>query len=113
MSEFIVDCPKTNPSLPVKSFPSLTLASPAPGKTVKVTYGKGASTSGDVYISFYSGLSQTLVKVSNGEVKIPAELVGTVYAVATSSSSASSDATTLAGPAILAFNMDSTGKVIQ
>lgn len=111
-SAFIKSCPSSNPVLPVKAFPALTFPTgTAPGKTVKPTF--NATASGSKFVAFYTGVAVEYASISSsGEVKIPSDLLGTVYAVITTSGSAVTSGNTLAGPAILEFPFDSNGKLI-
>jgi hypothetical protein len=56
-AQFITSCPSSNPSLPVKSLPAVTLtpAAPAPGATVSVV-ASGEQPSGQVYVAWFTGL---------------------------------------------------------
>ncbi|KAH8111503.1 ferritin-like domain-containing protein [Phellopilus nigrolimitatus] len=108
-ASFITSCPSANPALPFTAFPALTIvaagggAPAAPGKSAQVAF-KDSGSGGDRYVAFMSGLSTTFAKIDgNKQVTIPAGLQGTVYAVVTSSGSNATDASTLAGPAILSF----------
>lgn len=106
---FITSCPASNPALPFKSFPALTVttASPAVGQPVSFTLPEG--TTGDVYIHFINGLSDVPVLLENGQATIPSSLYGIIYAVASSSKDPANDDTTIAGPAIIdTRNMDAT-----
>jgi hypothetical protein len=112
-ASFITSCPSTNPTLPLKAFAALTLGDGTPGSTVDVTYtAPSGSSTGPTFIAFYTGLSQEFAPVTNGKVTIPQDLIGTVYAVVTTNGTAAADENILAGPAILEFNFDSTGKLI-
>ena len=54
---------------------------------------------------FYSGLSKTFVPIDNkGQVAVPRNMTGRVYAVATTSGSEVTDKTLIAGPATLEFD---------
>eukprot|EP00914_Ancora_sagittata_P002143 GHVO01004864.1.p1 GENE.GHVO01004864.1~~GHVO01004864.1.p1 ORF type:complete len:138 (+),score=17.95 GHVO01004864.1:203-616(+) len=108
---FITSCPSTNPTLPVKAFPALTLTDAKPGQSAEVS-SKSGSTDG-MFVAFYSGLSQTFVAVEDGKVAVPGDLLGTVYAVLTNSNSTASDSTIQAGPAILAFAFNSSGSLLN
>lgn len=98
-AQFITSCPASNPTLPVKAFPKLTFAAGAkPGATVELTFdvpkGKKAD---ELYAAFYTGEGTEYVKVSSAKkVAIPMDLIGTVYAVITTSGTASADANTVA-----------------
>jgi rubrerythrin len=111
---FITSCPSTNPTLPVKAFAALTLSAGNPGSTVNVTFTapSGTSSSTPIFISFYTGLSQEFAPVVDGKVTIPGDLIGTVYAVATTNSTAAADDNILAGPAMLEFNFDAEGNLV-
>ncbi|KAF5328756.1 hypothetical protein D9619_011622 [Psilocybe cf. subviscida] len=107
---FIVSCPSTNPALPVMAFPALSLTgNVVPGQTVTV---KSAGKQAPTHIAFFTGLNKEFVAVQGGKVKIPSDLSGQVYAVATTNGTDVSDATTVAGPAILQFQHDSKGNLI-
>ncbi|KDQ58804.1 hypothetical protein JAAARDRAFT_47125 [Jaapia argillacea MUCL 33604] len=118
---FITSCPSTNPALPVKAFPALTLAlsSPAsaypnsqkitPGSTTSLTY---SPTSSSDYAVFFTGLTPIFVQVSNGKVVVPDTLMGTSYVVISTSNDATGlEAGVVAGPAILEIDFDSQGNV--
>jgi len=109
---YITSCPSTNPNLPVKAYPTLTLKDAVPGQNAIVQHG---STSADpTFIVFYFGLSQTFVPIDGqGKVAVPANLSEQVYAVATSSGTEATDKTIIAGPAILLFERDAAGKLIN
>ena len=53
------------------------------------------------------------VFVKDGKVTIPKGLDGTVYAVLTNDENTATDATTVAGPAILSFPFNSRGEYIH
>ncbi|KZP04258.1 hypothetical protein FIBSPDRAFT_878690 [Athelia psychrophila] len=114
-AQFITSCPKSNPALPVKAFPKLAFPAGAkPGATVSLTFdvpkGKKAE---DLYAAFYTGGGTEYAKVSSAKkVTIPKDLIGTVYAVITTNGTASADANTVAGVAVLEFEFDSAGKLI-
>ncbi|KAJ6581852.1 ferritin-like domain-containing protein, partial [Mycena capillaripes] len=110
---FITSCPSTNPALPVKAFPTLTVTttSYSPGKTISLKYTPATPVADGtaLYVAFYTGLSVEYAKLENGKVVIPKDLRGQVYAVVTTSDSAISDGNTVAGPAILLLEYDSAG----
>ncbi|KAG8844846.1 hypothetical protein FRB96_002806 [Tulasnella sp. 330] len=103
-SAFITSCPSTNPALPFKAFPALTVspATGTPGSEISVTY--NGATDG-VFMAFYSGLSTVFMPISGGKVTIPKGLEGTVYAVVSTNGTAVTDDTTVAGPAIFEFDV--------
>jgi len=101
-SAFITGCPSSNPALPVKAFPVLTVtpATPAPGANVTLHFnGTGA---GDSFVLF-TGLSSYALPITNGTATLPSNLTGTVYGVVSSNATSVTDDTILAGPAILLF----------
>jgi hypothetical protein len=126
-AQFITSCPSSNPSLPVKSLPGLTLtpAAPAPGATVSVV-ASGEQPSGQVYVAWFTGLQvcvhllgsrlvltraprvQVLFTDLNGNsTVVPSSLAnaGTVYAALVSSNAgAPTDDQLLSGLAVVPFN---------
>jgi len=52
-----------------------------------------------------SGLSTIFVPIKNKSATLPKELAGTVYAVVTSTDGTVTDDTTVAGPAVLWFEV--------
>jgi hypothetical protein len=80
---------------------------------VTLAFDKGDSTS-DLFVAFYTGLSQRFAPVAQDKsVTIPKDSIGTVYAVVSTNGTMATDATTVAGPAILPFNYNVQGMVIQ
>jgi hypothetical protein len=113
-SGFITACPSTNVALPVKAYPSLTLVSgepTAPGALVDLA--PKSMPSGTFYATFVSGLMIIPVapsSISNGMVmaEVPAGISGQSYVFLTSDNSGNiTDATVLAGPAIIEVTPDS------
>ncbi|EJD51094.1 hypothetical protein AURDEDRAFT_181905 [Auricularia subglabra TFB-10046 SS5] len=111
---FIVSCPATNPPLPVRAFPALTLAAPAngsikPNSTLTLTVPHDFAYDADadcLYVAFLSGLGVAYVPYRvNGTVVVPQDVAstGTIYAVLTNSNSSATDDTTVAGPVVLVF----------
>ncbi|KAH9484918.1 Protein rds1 [Psilocybe cubensis] len=109
-ANFIVSCPSTNAALPVKAFPALSIQLTAPGETAAVS--APSAVSPPTYIVFFSGLDKIFVKIMDGKVSIPKDLAETVYAVATTSDSAATDDTIVAGPAILMYPKDSNNSLM-
>ncbi|KZT04921.1 uncharacterized protein LAESUDRAFT_727493 [Laetiporus sulphureus 93-53] len=108
-SGFIVECPSSNPELPVASFPALTVSdsSPAKGSNISVSYN---STSADAacqtYLAWYHDMNVTYTSIDeNGATTVPDGLRGTVFAgvVKNETQIAGSDATMLSGLAIFTF----------
>ncbi|KAG6917053.1 hypothetical protein DXG01_004105 [Tephrocybe rancida] len=111
-AQFIVSCPSSNPALPVKAFPTLTFATaPAPGSSASVAL-EGDAPDCPLYVAFFTALEQVVVPIKDGKVDVPAELRGTVYAVATKSDTKASDDNIVAGPAILEFKFNSWGNLV-
>lgn len=108
---FIVSCPATNPALPVKAFPTLTLTTGPTTSDIQGDYlswisATPLSANTPYYLQFINGLTVTPVKayVSAGNVvsaNIPAGVSGQVYVVLTGSTAAPTDSSILAGPAIV------------
>ncbi|KDR67493.1 hypothetical protein GALMADRAFT_79814 [Galerina marginata CBS 339.88] len=107
---FITSCPSTNPALPVKAFPALTVTGAVPGKSAAVSAPKATST--PTHIVFFSGLDKLFAPIQNGKVTVPAGLTGQIYAVATTSATQATDDVIVAGPAILLFETDSNNNLI-
>lgn len=112
-SQFITSCPSSNPPLPVKAFPLLTLdtATPMPvetGATVTLLtkdYTLIHPESGPIYAAFIAVTGPTFVEataVDGGfSVKIPEGFKGQTYVVLTSCNEGVTDETVAAGPAII------------
>jgi hypothetical protein len=108
---FIKTCPSTNPALPVKAFPTLTLSSTKPGS--KSTLKFDSNSTSPLYLAlFQSIVSTTFLPIdSKKTVTLPAagKLEGTVYGVVTTASNGTvSDDNVIAGVAILQFDYPST-----
>ncbi|KAJ7367745.1 ferritin-like domain-containing protein [Mycena albidolilacea] len=114
---FITSCPSTNPALPVKAFPTLTVTTTpySPGKSISLKYTPATPVADGtpLYVAFYTGLSVEYAKLENNAVVVPKDLRGQVYAVVTTSGSAVDGTNTIAGPAILLFEFDSAGMLIM
>jgi hypothetical protein len=76
-SVFITECPATNPPLPFKAFPALTIA--ADGTITSTVNSDGA------FVQVITGLGSKTIPVSGGKVALPA-IQGISYAVLTTSS---------------------------
>jgi hypothetical protein len=112
-SPFIVSCPSTNPTLPLKAFPKLALAPGSgpvkvgstitlltPGYTLQAQSGQAT-----VYAAFIAVTGPTFVTatpVSGGfSVVVPKGFAGQSYVVLTGCKDAATDDTIAAGPAIV------------
>lgn len=93
-SAFITSCPSTNPALPFKAFPALTIDTDGSVKTTANTE--------NTYVQVISGLETALYPVVNGKVQNLPNPQGISYAVLTSSSDNTkvSDDNIVAGPVI-------------
>jgi Ferritin-like domain len=113
-SPFIKSCPSTNPSLPVRAFPALTLATPGPIKakstivlqtTGYVLADPSTTNSTQLYGAFITvtgPIFANATRVPGGySLVVPQGVNGQSYAVLTSCNERVSDATTAAGPAIV------------
>ncbi|KAJ7023294.1 ferritin-like domain-containing protein [Mycena alexandri] len=116
-SAFITSCPSTNPSLPFQAFPSLTVTTTrySPGKTISLEYTPATAVADGtpLYVAFFTGLSVEYTPLTDNKVVIPADLVGQVYAVVTTSNDTVADGNTIAGPAILLLEFNSAGKLMM
>jgi hypothetical protein len=101
---FITGCPSSNPTLPFKAFPTITVSGTmAPGATVMLSF-DAMGTPGPYFGAFFNGLNTEYVPIGDdASVVIPSDLIGTAYMVVTASDSAVSDNNTVAGPAVLTF----------
>ncbi|KAF8583677.1 hypothetical protein K439DRAFT_1390281 [Ramaria rubella] len=106
-SPFIVSCPASNPNLGLKAFPALTVspAAPTPGSTITLTFNQTGNA--PTFLALLIGLDTTFLPITNKQVTLPAGLQGFVYAVVVNNKVAVTDASTLAGPAILDFPFNS------
>jgi hypothetical protein len=111
-SGFIVSCPESNPPLPVKAFPVLTLDSSAnpvkTGDTVTLLtphYVLEAAEGTTIYAAFIAVTGPTYVEahpVDGGfSVEIPEGFAGQTYVVLTGCKEGVTDETVAAGPAII------------
>ncbi|WWD18043.1 hypothetical protein CI109_102490 [Kwoniella shandongensis] len=91
---FITSCPTTNPTLPFKAFPALTIAADG-------TVGTTAKTDG-AFVQLLQGLDQNTYPVVNGKVQGLPTTQGIAYAVLTSQGNSTlvGDENILAGPVI-------------
>lgn len=107
-SSFITACPSTNAALPVKAYPSLSVVSgepTAPGAMLDLK--PKTMPTGTFYATFVSGLQIIPVapaSSANGMimVEVPMNISGQSYVFLTSDNSGNvTDATVMAGPAII------------
>lgn len=111
-SPFFASCPSSNPKLPLKPFPSLTMTSMAAamtGSTVELMTGSGFDTSmntEDVYAAFITVTGPIWAPLSctgpgKFTVTIPQGVAGQSYVVLTKGNTQATDDNILAGPAII------------
>ncbi|KAF8825449.1 hypothetical protein HHX47_DHR7000073 [Lentinula edodes] len=106
-SQYISGCPSSNPTLPVTAFSSLTIANALLGQASTVT-ANNVTVEGQ-YVAFLSGVTPTFVQVVGGQVVVPTTIMGTSYAVLTSSNVSVDDSTITAGVVVLQFPYNSNG----
>ncbi|KAH8651045.1 Ferritin/ribonucleotide reductase-like protein [Xylariales sp. PMI_506] len=113
-SSFIKSCPKSNPALPVKAFPALTLAPPAAvpvkaGDTVVLLAPNWINASalkyGKVYVAFIGVTGPVFAEAtpagSGFSAVIPPGFAGQTYVVLNGGNTAVTDDSVAAGPAII------------
>ncbi|KAL1310618.1 hypothetical protein AAFC00_000890 [Neodothiora populina] len=109
---FIVSCPESNPALPVKAFPALTVATGMPSvQGASITYKVSNATlpAGQLYIAFplvTGAVFEPVTRNADGTLmaQIPSGAngpAGEVFAILTSSNTTLGDDNTVAGPAVL------------
>lgn len=89
--------------LPLKPFPTLVLGSNGPvykGAKIQLSPAKAPSTTGDVFAVFYYGMTKTPVVWKNGTTTVPRDAAGQTYVILSTAKEVT-DATTIAGPAIV------------
>lgn len=99
---FIKSCPESNPTLPFKPFPAVTVSNTGTlktGDTVKFSTEKDV---GAKYAAFVAAVGTTFVPISgtSGSIKIPEGITGQSYLILTKSQ-AVNDAAVVAGPALV------------
>jgi len=114
-STFITSCPSDNPDLGLIAFPALNITGSFPeqafpGENATVQYAPSSSVTA-THIAFVFALTPIFVAIENGNVLVPENLSGQVYAIATSSATELSDSTTVAGPAPMLFERFSNGSL--
>lgn len=110
-SAFITSCPSSNPPLPVKAFPTLTVPPTASGERATLTF-EASGDQKELFAAFVSGMGTIFVPVNEKkEVVVPEGLLGLVFVIITSDGGKVADETTVAGPAMVQFMFDSRGNV--
>ncbi|KAJ3805204.1 ferritin-like domain-containing protein [Lentinula aff. lateritia] len=107
-SQYISGCPSSNPTLPVTALSPLTIANASLGQASTVSAANNVTVEGQ-YVAFLSGLTPTFVQVVGGQVVVPATIMGTSYAVLTSSNTSVDDSTVTAGVALIQSPYNSNG----
>ncbi|KIM32327.1 hypothetical protein M408DRAFT_316167 [Serendipita vermifera MAFF 305830] len=105
---FITSCPDSNPTLPVQAFPALTTTGSMPTPGGPVTFSFNSTSAGDrpLFAAFFMGLQTKFVPLDDSmTATVPAEAIGTVYAVISTNDTAVTDDSTVAGPAIFEFRL--------
>lgn len=99
---FITSCPSSNPALPFKAFPAVTVTNTGTLKTGDTVNFKTEKDVGAKYAAFVSAVGTNFVPVSgtSGSIKIPEGITGQSYLILTKTKSVS-DSATVAGPAIV------------
>ncbi|KAK7469126.1 hypothetical protein VKT23_003617 [Stygiomarasmius scandens] len=115
-SNFITSCPESNPPLPAKANPSLTVSADArPGGQASLTFDYSGSM--PAYLSFLTsnGPASSPITVDGDEKTaiIPDSVKGTVFAFVTSTNETVSANNTLAGPALLMYPFNANGDLIN
>lgn len=113
---FIKSCPSSNPALPVRAFPALTLMTPTytPGSTIGLSFDPNAAGAasllpgGQYHLALLFGLGAEFVSLTElgsdeYSATLPTGLLGTVYALITNNNGTISDSGTVAGPIVLDF----------
>ncbi|KAF8068058.1 ferritin-like domain-containing protein [Lyophyllum atratum] len=110
-SAFIKSCPESNPPLPVKAFPTLTVPPTAEGEHAKLEF-EAHEDHTQLYAAFLSGTGTVFVEINDkNEVLIPEGLLGLVFVLVTSDGGKVADESTVAGPTMLQFSFGSNGNV--
>ncbi|KAJ7031017.1 ferritin-like domain-containing protein [Mycena alexandri] len=108
----IRSCPSSNadalPALTV--YPTLTLNDASPGKIATVAF-TAPATSTQLFVAFVSSVATPVfVPLHGNTVLVPDNLFGFVFCMITKDGGLADDSTTIAGPAILDFSYDSSGR---
>ncbi|KAI0644421.1 ferritin-like domain-containing protein [Trametes meyenii] len=108
-SLFVKECPSSNPALPVKSFPTLTLSDSTPAHGASVFFKFDAPTQAPTaYVAWLQGLGVVYSDLdSDWKTTVPTGLKGTVFAtVVKDKNAAPNDTNMLSGFAIAQFPFD-------
>jgi len=105
-AQFITSCPETNPALPVKKFPTLSISPAAnftTGTQLQLTFNDTANAGKEVFAAFINGIgAPTFVSISaNNSVAVPSGLEGQTYVLVSSVNGNIGDENVIAGPAVI------------
>lgn len=103
---FITSCPSSNPALPVKAFPKLSVKTEnyKAGDTITLDFDDSEADGEPTFLALFNGLNTTYIAIEdNNEATLPSGLEGTVYGVITTNGTSVNDENTIAGVAILDF----------
>ena len=105
---FIGECPDSNPDLPFKTYPELTVypGYPASSGTVAVSLTL-KSAAANFYLAWLDGLTVRYSPIANGQAAVPEGLDGTVYVAVVSSQNPPSASNLVSGLAVVQFPFDS------
>ncbi|KAI0373546.1 hypothetical protein BV20DRAFT_962732 [Pilatotrama ljubarskyi] len=108
LTSYIGDCPDTNPDLPFKTWPALTVypGYPTADGTVYVSLTLKAAAS-TFYLAWLDGLTVRYSQITSGQATVPEGLDGTVYVAVVSSQDPPSTNNLVSGFAIVQFPFDS------
>ena len=114
-SQFITECPSTNPTLPAKANPALTATGDgAPGSQLTLEY-DDSSSSDTLYAAFLNGQNAIVVPLSYSktEVHVPQGLMGYTYLIITKDKTGLDPQQAVAGPAIINVSLNANDDFAQ
>ncbi|KAI0633844.1 ferritin-like domain-containing protein [Trametes polyzona] len=108
IAPYIDECPDSNPDLPFKTYPQLTVypGSPAKDGTVFVSLTLKANAA-KYYLAWLDGLTVKYTPITNGQTTVPDGLDGTVYVAVVSNQQPPSESNLISGFAVVQFPFDS------
>ncbi|KAI9069037.1 hypothetical protein FKP32DRAFT_1608570 [Trametes sanguinea] len=111
IQDFIVECPDSNPALPLATLPTLKISNPTPkaGDSITLTFEPGSSAS-PLYALWADGLNYTFTDVNNNQTTVPDGLSGTVYVGVVTAKGAPNRTTFASGWAPVDFPFDSSAR---
>jgi hypothetical protein len=117
-SPFFVSCPESNPVLPVKAFPALSVTSTSSDVMASVTFEGAQDAQGDMFGALLIGLAPTYIPITKGDdgsmtLQLPSDVAcGPAYLIVTNQNGSIADANTVAGPAPIRLPCNSAGNPI-